>query len=1166
MAVAAAMIAHGREVITLSGGGWTLDGEPVTVPHTWNAIDGADGGENPPKTFTSCRAVSYVRKAATYSRSLPDPTPGKRQFVKCEAVSIKAIVRVNGREVGRHAGAFTAFCFEVTEFLKPSGNILEIVADNTLDEDVHPIVGDFTMYGGVYRDVSYIETDPVCIDCVTDGADGVVIDANPDTGEVVAHVSVLGGTNETQRFMFENPRLWSPESPAMYSVRVTVRQKGSEDSIEVPFGFRKIAFDADGFSLNGVRRKLKGVCRHQDREGKGWAVSRQDEEEDVAMMKRMGADAVRTSHYPQSRYFLDACDRMGLMVWCEASLVNEITLSDGFRSNMLTQAREMVAQRRNHPSIVVWGLFNEIYSGSKRKKGEIEPYLREVRDYFHVADPSRKVVCASNQYGRKELSHVPDFCAFNVYPGWYDIRPWYFRRLDRDGAMMRELLARLRSTNELETVGLGEYGASGSIHRHNDPFNTLPYKERDCSEEYQAAFHYCNYGAIRDDSKVWGSFVWEMFDSGSDLQKEPHRHGINAKGLVEFDHKTPKDAFWFYKANWNPEPMLHLVGSRRESVTNGTTTVLGFCNAGKVTLSVNGRKIGEKLPDDRMAVIWDDVNLQHGQNRIELSAGTLKAGGVVSFTGNPSAVDNMELHAETGKTADLWISNHTDFPGRRILLDLVGKTNMVYDAKGATLMVRDPAIALHLKDCRNVTIRNLVIDWERPVLTEARITGFAKGETRVRIDRDRYPVAVKDGRLFMTGPGRCDPVRTVRFLDGTTFAPVKLTSDTFVQKTQVREEPDGTIAILADYSRKGVGVQVGYVVVMRPPERPYPAIFVEDSSGILLEDVIVRDAFGMGLIAQKSDGIAWRGTGRADDRTAGLIARPGSHVTAHADATHFSNCRGQVAVENCLFEGMMDDAINVHSTCLQITNVLSRSSVRCMFRHHEAIGFTLFRVGDHARLIRSLTNEEGPVLAIKAVRRLADDVVELDFASDVPADFGVGDTLENADYQCAVTFRGNVIRNNRARGALFTTPGKVVCSSNRFETCAGAAVVLAGDAAYWFESGHCRDVEISGNVISNCLSAGYGRHGHSNGIFSIDPCIRDLSAQKDYCHSNIRIFGNTIFTHDVTLLFARSATGLIWSNNVVKVNGDLPSWNRPPFVLERCEPSGSDRPFWANCK
>lgn len=515
-------------------------------------------------------------------------------------------------------------------------------------------------------------------------------------------------------------------------------------------------------------------------------------------------------------------------------------------------------------------------------------------------------------------------------------------------------------------------------------------------------------------------------------------------------------------------------------------------------------------------------------------------------------------HASQGVKADLWISNHTDFPGRRVLVDFTGRTNFTYDAKGATLTVRDPAIALHLKNCRNVTVRNLTIEWERPVLTEARITGFAEGETRVRIDRSRYPYTVKDGRLLVVGPGRCEPIRAVRFLDGKTFAPVRLTGDTPFRDTRVREEPDGTVAILADYSREGVGLRVGDILVLRPFDRPYPAVFVEDSSGVVFEDVIIRDAFGMGLIAQMSDDITWRGTGRADDRTSGVIARPGSHVTMHADASHFSNCGGQVTVENCWFEGMMDDAINVHSTCVQITNVLSDSSVRCVFRHHQAIGFTLFRAGDRVRLIRSLTNEEGPVLPLNAVRRIADDVVELDFASRLPAGFGAGDTLENADYQCAATFRGNVVRNNRARGVLFTTPGKVICSSNRFEHCCGSAVVIASDAARWFESGHCRDVEIADNVISNCLAAGYGSHGSAYGIISIDPVVRDLAAQREYCHRNIRIFGNEIFTHDVTLLFARSATELVWSNNVVHVNDVLPSWRRPMFVMERCGTFAAD--------
>ena len=523
---------------------------------------------------------------------------------------------------------------------------------------------------------------------------------------------------------------------------------------------------------------------------------------------------------------------------------------------------------------------------------------------------------------------------------------------------------------------------------------------------------------------------------------------------------------------------------------------------------------------------------------------------------------SLHLLPAAAVAGELWISNHTDFPGRKVVMDLVGKTNFTYDAKGGSLTVHEPAIALHLKDCRNVTIRNLTIDWERPVLTEARIVEFKNGETRIRIDTSRYPVAVEEGRLLVVGPGRRERIRAVRFLNGRTGAPVPLTADTSFRETRAREDADGTIVLAADYSHEGTGLAVGDILVFRPFERPYPAVFIEDSSGVLLEDVIIRDAYGMGVIAQMSEDITWRGTGRAADKTSGVIAREGSHVTTHADASHFSNCRGQVTVENCWFEGMMDDAINVHSTCVQVTNVLSRSSVRCVFRHPEAIGFTLFRPGDRARFIRSRTNEDGPVLTVAAVRRVSDEVIELDFGTDLPADFGVGDTVENADYQCAATFRGNVVRNNRARGVLFTTPGKVICSSNRFERCCGSAVVLASDAAYWFESGHCRDVEIAGNVISNCLTAGYGRHGSAFGVISIDPIVRELDAQRDYCHSNIRIVDNEIFTFDATLLFARSAKDILWRNNVVRYNDDFKGWSRPPFVFERVtgfrnEPSGT---------
>ncbi len=634
-----------RVATSLSGEGWTADGVPVAVPHTWNAIDGADGGADPAKAFTSCSAQTYARKVVTYARGLPPPTPGKRQFIRFEGVSIKAVVRVNGMEVGRHAGAFTAFCFEITHCMKPSGNTLTVVADNRYDPDVPPIVGDFTMYGGIYRDVTLIETDPVCIDPTIDGGPGVQIDAD-GAGHVKVRVAVSGATDakvthaicgrrfESDSFQLPDVVRWSPETPQTYEMETVVAKGDSRDSVVQLIGFRSAEFRADGFCLNGKRRKIRGVCRHQDREGKGWAISRADEDEDMAWIRRIGADGVRCSHYPQSAYWYDLCDRNGAMAWCEVPFVNELEFTEAFRSNMTVAAREMLAQNRNHPSIVCWGLFNEIYSGSKKARGTMERPLAEVRDEIRASDPARGIVAASNRLGMKSLNTVPDMIAFNVYPGWYAAKPegvpWYFREFSPDDTQMTGVIDRLCGANGLSVLGIGEYGAGAVKGIRGDMFSE-PRVEgkltRSFSEDYQAGVHYVNYRAILRDPRVWGAFVWDLFDSGSDNRKESVRHGINNKGLIAFDHKTPKAAFWFYKA-WNPEPMLYLLGCDRAEMPGPLTQVCGFCNAGPVTLSVNGRVVGEKAPDEVKMVLWLDVPIADGENRIELKCGGLKASAV----------------------------------------------------------------------------------------------------------------------------------------------------------------------------------------------------------------------------------------------------------------------------------------------------------------------------------------------------------------------------------------------------------------------------------------------------------------------------------------------------------------------------------------------------------
>ena len=603
--------------VTVLDGGWTADGAPVAVPHTWNALDASDGegrAENWAQVGYSSGALSYERKTVVYRRALPDAKPGRRYFVRCGGASIRAEVKVNGVTVGSHVGAFTAFCHEATAAMKPSGNTLEIAVDNGFDPDVQPIHADFSVYGGLYRVPELIETAAVCIDPVTDGARGVRIDADPATGRVTAYVSVLGGTNEVQRFRFPNPRLWSPESPNLYTLRVTVRQKGCEDSLDVRFGFRMVEFRKDGFYLNGVKRRLRGVCRHQDRAGRGWGRSREDETEDIRWIKLMGADAVRTSHYPQSEAFYDLCDENGILVWTEVPNVNGLTFTEKARENELREAREMVQQNRNHPCIFTWGIFNELYNMPMKESPE--PRMVALRDYVKSLDPSRSVTAASNSIRRKELNAISDIIGFNLYPGWYG----------ESADKMGEIIDKAFKLNPSRTtVAISEYGGGCSFGQHADakarpPRSDSPFHP----EEYHAYLHWGNYGGISRDPRIWGSFVWVMFDLASDARREGAVFGMNDKGMVTWDRMNAKDAFYFYKANWNPSPELHLVGSRMTQTAQDKGTVMAFSNVGRVALYLNGKLYGEKDPDDVKTVVWENVPFRMGLNEIEVRAGTFR--------------------------------------------------------------------------------------------------------------------------------------------------------------------------------------------------------------------------------------------------------------------------------------------------------------------------------------------------------------------------------------------------------------------------------------------------------------------------------------------------------------------------------------------------------------
>ena len=611
-----------RRIIGLDGPGWTLteaDGTkmPVSVPHSWNVKDGCDGkgllsSERSVKN-SSC-ANSYERKRVVYSRALPDAVRGRRYFVRCEGASITATVSVNGRRIGGHLGAFTAFCSEATEAMKPSGNVLEIAVDNFSRDDVAPPVNaDFTMYGGLYRGVELIETPPVCIDPVTDGASGVRLFPNADTGRVRAEIRVLGGPAEVREFAVPDFRLWSPETPVVYTQRFEI---ASGDAVTETFGFRKAEFRADGFYLNGTRRKIRGVNYHQDRENRGWAVSRSEIASDIAAIRELGADGIRTAHYPHSDFTYSQCDERGLIAWCEHPNVNGLRFSDAFRSNCWRQVREMVMQLGNHPSIVCWSIFNELYNKVPMADGEPESMMETLRDYVKALDPTRPVAAASDRPGKIRLNAVPDVLGFNRYPGWYG----------REGDTMARMVDEICGKNGRTSLGMTEYGAGGSPNQHGDARARCLPDSSWHAEEYQAYAHACGYRDLAADPRVWGSFVWCMFDFGSDRRQEGERWGLNDKGLVTFDHATKKDAWYLYHANWSEDPTLRLVGSRcDQGTTNETTTVLVFSNVGRVTLWVNGRAVGAKEPDEIRTAVWEDVPLRIGENVIAVTAGSLSA-------------------------------------------------------------------------------------------------------------------------------------------------------------------------------------------------------------------------------------------------------------------------------------------------------------------------------------------------------------------------------------------------------------------------------------------------------------------------------------------------------------------------------------------------------------
>lgn len=509
------------------------------------------------------------------------------------------------------------------------------------------------------------------------------------------------------------------------------------------------------------------------------------------------------------------------------------------------------------------------------------------------------------------------------------------------------------------------------------------------------------------------------------------------------------------------------------------------------------------------------------------------------------------FYPEGALEMSFWISNHDQQETHQVALPLVDLNGVTIRGNGSVLVFHGKCLPVLIMDSGNVTLEDLRIDFARPLASEAKVVGFENGKTAVSVDKTKFPYEVRNGKIFFLGENYPEQgVETAIAFRENTKAIVANTSD-LVCGNAVTERADGTLLLNRDFSRDGDGVAVGDTLTLRTYWRPEPACLIYRAKDTVLRDVSIHSAFGMALLAQRSENVTFAGTKKAEAKTSGVFPRAesGRVCSTVADATHFSNVKGKVVVENSFFEAMLDDALNVHSTCLEIREILASDTLKCRYRHPQAIGFEVFLAGENLRFISGKTLENGAVVRVRNVRRISPTEVLILLDGRVPEGISPGDAVENADFQPEVVFRGNVVRNNRARGVLLTTPKKTRVEKNVFSNVAGSAILFAGDAQGWYESGACEDVEIRENVFENNLTS---RFQFTNAVISVYPEVRNLSAQKKFYHRNIRISDNEFRTFDVPLLFAVSAEKIRFEDNRIYMNEDFRPWKQPVFQFRRC--------------
>lgn len=570
----------------------------VNLPHTWNNIDGQDGGND------------YYRGACCYVKQLDkaDLPEADLYYLEFCGANSSADVYVNGKKLARHDGGYSTWRVNITESLQEK-NLIAVVVDNSENDYVYPQMADFTFYGGLYRDVSILAVSKAHFDLDYYGGAGITVTPRLQENESSATVEVevfLTGTDAQHTLYIRlldacgniaaenrgsaadtkvtlslpDVHLWNGrKDPYLYTAEALLLDgETTVDNICTRFGCRAFTIDPEkGFILNGESYPLRGVSRHQDRWSLGNALLPEHHKEDMDLICEMGANTIRLAHYQHDQYFYDLCDERGFVVWAEIPYISKHLIKG--KENTISQMKELVIQNYNHPSIVVWGLSNEISMSATDSEDMVENH-RLLNDLVHELDKTRltTIACVSMCDIHDPYIQIPDVVSYNHYFGWYGgdtsmNGPWF----DRFHAEFPDI-----------PIGISEYGCEALNWHTSNPV------QGDYTEEYQAYYHEELIKQIAERPYLWATHVWNMFDFGADARNEGGENGQNHKGLVTFDRKYRKDSFYAYKAWLSDEPFVHICGKRYVERTEDVTKVTVYSNQPAVELFANSKSLGRQ--------------------------------------------------------------------------------------------------------------------------------------------------------------------------------------------------------------------------------------------------------------------------------------------------------------------------------------------------------------------------------------------------------------------------------------------------------------------------------------------------------------------------------------------------------------------------------------------